>query len=272
MSATPIPRTLALTAYGDFDVTVLDQLPPGRRPVHTQVLGPRQRRQAYETLLHAALAGRRAFVVCPLIEEGSKDYLVSAEPLFDKLQATIPALRWGLVHGRVPREQRERTMDKFRRGELDALVATSVVEVGVDVPEAALMIIENADRFGLAQLHQLRGRVARSKDPASCFLITLSQTPDTIERLQILERTNDGFKIAQEDLLRRGPGELLGERQSGYVDLRLAQAASDTRLLVQAREDAFALLAGDPELAAPEHEPLRSHLERLAAPGGGWTL
>jgi ATP-dependent DNA helicase RecG len=245
---------------------------PGRRPVYTQVLSKQQRRKAYETMVHAVAEGRRAFVVCPIIEEGSNDYLESAESVYERLCAQVPSLRWGLVHGRLRKEERERTMEQFRRGQLDALVATSVVEVGVDVPEAAMMIVENADRFGLAQLHQLRGRVARAKDPALCFLITLSQNPEVIERLQILERTNDGFVIAQEDLLRRGPGELLGERQHGYVDLRLAFAASDTRLLTQAREDAFDLLDSDPELSAESHQALATFLRRLEARSGEWTL
>ena len=272
MSATPIPRTLALTAYGDFDVTVLDELPPGRQPVFTQVLPQRERRQAYESLIRQAVAGRRAFVVCPIIEEGERAYVASAEETFARLQAWVPSLRWGLVHGRQKKEDRARTMDEFRRGDLDVLVATSVVEVGVDVPEASLMLVENAERFGLAQLHQLRGRVARAKDPASCYLLTVSKVLDTIERLQVLERTNDGFEIAQEDLKRRGPGEILGERQSGYVDVRVAQAASDTRLLVQARDDAFALLEEDPALTAEGHQALAAYLARLEARPGGWTL
>ncbi|NLO73013.1 MAG: DEAD/DEAH box helicase, partial [candidate division WS1 bacterium] len=272
MSATPIPRTLALTAYGDFDVSVLDELPPGRQPVHTQVLGKRERRRAYESLVQHVSAGRRAFVVCPVIEEGAREYVASAQEVFERLQEQVPALRWGLVHGRMKREEREAAMNEFRQGALDVLVATSVVEVGVDVPEAAMMIVENAECFGLAQLHQLRGRVARARTPASCYLITISQNPDTIERLQVLERTTDGFIIAQEDLLRRGPGELLGERQSGYLDVRLAQAASDTRLLVQARKQALALLEEDPELQAAEHQALAAYLRRAEARTGGFTL
>ncbi len=272
MSATPIPRTLALTAYGDFEVSVLDELPPGRQPVFTQVLSPRARRQAYQAIQDEADHGGRSFVVCPIIEEAKSDWLVPAEEHFRRLRAALPALRWGLVHGRLPATEREAVMEQFRQGKLDALVATSVVEVGVDVPEATLMLIENAERFGLAQLHQLRGRVARATQPARCFLITGSPNPEVIERLQVLERTADGFEIAQEDLLRRGPGELFGQRQHGYVDVRLAEVAADTRLLAQAREDAFAVLASDPDLQCPEHRPLAAYLERTAAQRKGWTL
>lgn len=272
MSATPIPRTLALTAYGDFDITVLDELPPGRQPVYTQVLTKRQRRRAYNSLVEHVAQGQRGFVVCPVIAPGKADYLVAAEQLFARLQQEQPGLRWGLLHGRVAGEQRERLMERFRRGDIEVLVATSVIEVGVDVPEATMMIVENAERFGLAQLHQLRGRVARAAQPASCYLITASRNPEVIERLQVLERTTDGFVIAQEDLLRRGPGELLGERQHGYLDVRLAQAASDTRLLAQAREQAFALLNSDPHLQQPEHQPLREYLERTERQPGDWTL
>ncbi|HEY3396040.1 MAG TPA: ATP-dependent DNA helicase RecG [Armatimonadota bacterium] len=272
MSATPIPRTLALTAYGDFEVSVLDELPPGRRPVHTQVLSPRQRRRAYSAIVDHVLLGRRAFVVCPVIGEGKKEYLVPAEDLYERLSREVPGLRWGLVHGRLAPAEREQTMDRFRRGDLDALIATSVVEVGVDVPEATLMIVENAERFGLAQLHQLRGRVARAVAPAACYLITGSPNPEVLTRLQLLERTGDGFELAQEDLIRRGPGELFGDRQHGYLDVRIAEFAADTRVLLQARGDAFALLAADPELAQPAHEPLRQALERTARREETWTL
>jgi ATP-dependent DNA helicase RecG len=272
MSATPIPRTLALTAYGDFEVSVLDELPPGRQKVYTQVIPPKQRRQAYQAIQDHAVHGGRSFIVCAVIEEAKANWMIAAEDHFQHLRNMLPALRWGLVHGRMPSPEREKIMDSFRQGGLDALVATSVVEVGVDVPEATLMLVENAERFGLAQLHQLRGRVARSRQPARCFLITGSPNPEVIERLQVLERTNDGFEIAQQDLLRRGPGELFGERQHGYVDMRLVEAAADTRRLAQVREDAFAVLEADPDLARPEHQPLRQYLERTAQRREAWTL
>lgn len=272
MSATPIPRTLALTAYGDFDVSVLDELPPGRRPVFTRVISPRQRRTAYQAIQDQADRGGRSFIVCALIEKPQADWLIAADEHFRHLRAALPALRWGLVHGKMPTEEQDRIMEQFRLGRLDALVATTVVEVGVDVPEATLMIIENAERFGLAQLHQLRGRVARSAQPAACYLITGSPNPEVIERLQILERTNDGFEIAQEDLRRRGPGELFGARQSGYLEARVLEAATDTRLLAQIREDAFAVLESDPELERPEHQPLHRYLERREQRQEAWTL
>ncbi len=272
MSATPIPRTLALTAYGDFDVSVLDELPPGRHPVFTQVISPRRRRAAYQAIQDQTDRGGRSFIVCSVIENPQFDWMIAAEDHYQHLRNMLPALRWGLVHGRLPSEDCEQIMEQFRTGKLDALVATSVVEVGVDVPEATLMLVENAERFGLAQLHQLRGRVARSAQPATCYLITGSPNPEVIERLQVLERTNDGFEIAQEDLLRRGPGELFGQRQSGYLDVRLAEAAADTRLLTQVREEAFGLLESDPDLQRLEHRPLREYLERTARRREAWTL
>lgn len=272
MSATPIPRTLALTAYGDFDVSVLDEQPPGRQPVFTQVLTAKQRWSVNQALVDHAVRGQRSFIVCPVIGEGKNEFLAPAEETYERLRRSLPSVRFGLVHGRLPAQEREEIMERFRRGELDALVATSVIEVGVDVPEATLMVVENAERFGLAQLHQLRGRVARAAQPARCFLLTNSRNPEVLDRLQVLERTADGFEIAQQDLLRRGPGELFGAKQHGYLDVRLAQAASDTRLLVQAREDAQATLEVDADLQRPEHQALRRYLERHEALAEPWTL
>ncbi len=273
MSATPIPRTLALTAYGDFDISVLDELPPGRKPVHTELIVGRDRKRAYEFIIGQADRGRQTFIVCPVIEERDQQYLMAAEKLFGRLKNYIfPTLKLGLVHGRMPTDQRETTMEAFRQSELDVLVATSVIEVGVDVPNAVVMMVENAERFGLCQLHQLRGRVGRSDQQAYCLLLTNSRTPEVIDRLQVLERTTDGFEVAREDLRRRGPGELTGTRQHGLPDVRMADLLAETAILAQARDDAFALIADDPELQRPEHQPLAHRIAQLARHSPAWTL
>ena len=273
MSATPIPRTLALTAYGDFDVSVVDELPPGRQPVYTELLTGRQETAAYETIVAHVQGGRQAYIVCPVIEQNPTSYLTAAEQLFERLSRhVLPTLKLGLVHGQMPTEQREATMTAFRTRQIDVLVATSVVEVGVDVPNATVMLVQNAERFGLAQLHQLRGRVGRGEDPACCLLITGSRSPDVVDRLNILVKTNDGFEIASEDLRRRGPGELTGARQHGIPDLEMAGLVSDTRILAQAREDAFALIAGDPHLQEPAHSVLQRYLAVHAEQTDSWTI
>lgn len=272
MSATPIPRTLALTAYGDFDVSILDELPPGRRPVHTEVLNSRDVRRAYRLVSDVVERGQQAYIVCPLIEENAQGFQTAAEALYRDLRRGIfPSLKLGLVHGKLSPEERDAIMEAFRRGELEALVATTVIEVGVDVPNATAMVILDAERFGLAQLHQLRGRVARSQSQAYCVLVTGSQNPEVIDRLQVLERTSDGFLVAEEDLRRRGPGELAGMRQSGLPDPRMADLLADTPTLARAREDAFALIEADPHLSHPDHAALTLALgpDPHATP---WTL
>ncbi len=273
MSATPIPRTLALTAYGDFDVSVVDELPPGRQPVHTELLTGRQKSQAYETVIAHVAQGRQAFVVCPVIEEAKTKYVTAAEELFRHLSSHVfPNLNLGLVHGQMPSDEREAAMAKFRAGAIDVLVATSVVEVGVDVPNATVMLVQNAERFGLAQLHQLRGRVGRGSEPACCMLVTGSNSPEVIDRLNVLVRTNDGFEIAREDLVRRGPGELIGTRQHGIPDLEMSGLMGDTKTLVRAREDALKLIGADPHLEQPAHQPLKDYLARHSQEGQDWTL
>jgi len=273
MSATPIPRTLALTAYGDFDVSVVDELPPGRQPVHTELLTGRQKSRAYETVIAHVAQGRQAFVVCPVIEEAKSKYVTAAEELFKHLSGYVfPNLNLGLVHGQMPGDEREAAMAKFRAGEIDVLVATSVVEVGVDVPNATVMLVQNAERFGLAQLHQLRGRVGRGSESACCMLVTGSNSPEVIDRLNVLVRTNDGFEIAGEDLARRGPGELTGTRQHGIPDLEMSGLMGDTRTLIRARDDALKLIADDPRLEQPAHQPLKHYLARHSQEGQDWTL
>ncbi|MCE5237609.1 ATP-dependent DNA helicase RecG [bacterium] len=272
MSATPIPRTLALTAYGDFDVSILDELPPGRRPVHTELLTLREERRAFRMVSDVVERGRQAYLVCPIIEADENRRLAAAQDLYERFRRGIfPSLRLALVHGRMDAAEREQTMERFRAGELEALVATTVIEVGVDVPNAICMVIMNAEMFGLAQLHQLRGRVARSHDQAYCLLVTGAKDLDVIERLQVLERTNDGFLVAEEDLRRRGPGEMAGSRQSGLPDLRMADLLADTATLAQAREDAFALVDDDPDLERDEHRELRQWLRERPF-GGDWAL
>jgi len=263
MSATPIPRTLALTAYGDFDVSLLDELPPGRKPVHTELLTRREAKRAYRMISEIVQRGRQAYLVCPLIKENEAQSLAAAEAVYQHFQQEIfPGFRLGLLHGQMEAAEREKIMEHFRAGLLDVLVATTVIEVGVNVPNAICIVVLNAERFGLAQLHQLRGRVARGSEQGYCLLVTNAHNPDVIERLQILEHTHDGFRIAEEDLWRRGPGELAGRRQSGLPDLRMANLLGDTHLLSEARQDAFALIARDPELTHEAHHILRQWLQQ----------
>jgi ATP-dependent DNA helicase RecG len=264
MTATPIPRTLSLTVYGDLDTSILDELPPGRTPVATRLLRSAQAAQAYRWVRREVEAGGRAYLVYPLVAESDKVDLLDASRMFERLAAgPLAGLRLGLVHGRLPPDEKDARMRAFAAGELDVLVATTVIEVGVDVPEASVMVIEHAERFGLSQLHQLRGRVGRGERPAQCFLVAHSlATPEARRRLQVMERSNDGFAIAEEDLAIRGPGEFLGTRQSGLPIFAVADLLRDADILDEARRAAFRLLEADPELARPEHAGLRRALKR----------
>ncbi|MBI2912318.1 MAG: ATP-dependent DNA helicase RecG, partial [Chloroflexi bacterium] len=263
MTATPIPRTLALTVYGDLDLTVLDEMPPGRPPVKTYRLRPDQREQAYDFLRKKVAEGRQAYVICPLVEESEAVAAKAAVQEYEQLSKEVfPDLRLGLLHGRVTPAEKEATMRAFRDGELDVLVSTAVVEVGIDVPNATAMLVEGADRFGLAQLHQFRGRVRRSSEQAYCLLLSENPSPDVQERLRIMETVHDGFKLAEEDLRLRGPGEYFGTRQSGMPDLKVAKL-TDVALIEKARAEATRLLADDPELAKPEHAGLRARVAEL---------
>lgn len=244
MTATPIPRTLAMTVHGDLDVSVLDELPPGRSPIKTVLLTQSQRVQAYELIRQEVAMGRQAYIVFPLIEESETLAAKAATAEIERLQKEVfPTLQLGLLHGKLKSEEKESVMGAFASGVLNILVATTVVEVGVDVPNATVMMIESADRFGLAQLHQLRGRVGRGKHQSYCVLLSTSKNTETKERLAIMEQTTDGFVIAEHDLSLRGPGDYLGTRQSGLPDLALADLVEDHELLALAREHAFALLA-----------------------------
>ena len=266
MTATPIPRTLALTLYGDLDVSVLDELPPGRTPIATKVYKDAAREKAYEVIRRELRAGRQAYVVLPLVEESEKlADLKAATKERDRLAMEVfPDEALGLVHGRQGAAERNEEMERFRRGETRILVATTVIEVGVDVPNATVMLIEHAERFGLSQLHQLRGRVGRGAAKSYCLLLTGTSGaewgPAARQRLQVMEQTTDGFRIAEADLELRGPGEFLGTKQSGMPDFAVAELARDQTILQEAREEAFALVQEDPDLGGAANAAVREQL------------
>jgi ATP-dependent DNA helicase RecG len=269
MSATPIPRSLALTVYGDLDISVIDELPPGRRPIQTRWLLPRERERAYSFLRSQIESGHQVFVLYPLIEESDKVEAKAAVEEYQRLKQTVfPDLRLGLLHGRMKGKEKDAVMTRFHEGEVDILVSTSVIEVGIDVPNATVMMIEGADRFGLAQLHQFRGRVGRGAHQSYCLLLSDTASPDnprtkaTWERLKAIEETQDGFVLAEKDLELRGPGDFLGVRQSGLPALRLA-SLSNVRILEQARAEAQTIFQEDPVLSRPEHRLLAEHVARF---------
>jgi ATP-dependent DNA helicase RecG len=266
MTATPIPRTLAMTAYGDLDVSVVDELPPGRSPIVTRWLKPAQAGEVWATVAEQIQAGRQAYVVVPLVDESDKAQWADATTKLEELRTEIfPGLRIEMLHGRMKPEEKEAVMAAFTSREVPILCATTVVEVGVDVPNATVMVIEDADRFGLAQLHQLRGRVGRGAAQSYCFLLGEPGTEDGARRLRILAASQDGFVIAEEDLKLRGPGEVLGTRQSGLPELRQADLLKDQAVLIQARQDALEILDRDPALAAPGMQALAKAVGRLLA-------
>ena len=261
MSATPIPRTLALIMYGDLDVSVLDELPPGRQKVDTFLVDERYRARINAFIRKQVAAGRQCFVVCPAVEQTDGLDIRSAEVWADTLRQTVfPDLRVALLHGQMKGQQKEQIMASFAAGEADILVATTVIEVGVDVPNATLMVIEDADRFGLSQLHQLRGRVGRGQHKSYCILITRSRDGQTIQRLKALCATNDGFQIAEEDLKLRGPGDFFGSRQSGLPAFRVADLSLDMQTLRQAQEAAAAWIDRSGTAETPEAEALRDRI------------
>ncbi len=265
MTATPIPRTLALTLYGDLDLSIIDEMPPGRQKIETRWLLPTERERAYAFIQAQVAKGRQAFVICPLVEGSDKIEAKAAVDEYERLQKEIfPQLKLGLLHGRMKGDEKDAAMSAFARGELDVLVSTSVVEVGIDVPNATVMLVEGANRFGLAQLHQFRGRVGRGEHLSYCLLLADSTTAESDERLKAIESTNDGFALAEKDLELRGPGEFFGTRQSGLPDVRLANLA-DVKLLEHAREQAQRLFEADPALSAPEHELLAQKVQRFWA-------
>lgn len=285
MSATPIPRTLALMLYGDLDLSVIDQLPPGRMPVKTLLIGEDKRQRLYGFVRKQVALGRQVYIVCPAVSEDEEAPpeeeaegaetpaprkaprpfpLQAVEELAPRLQREIfPDLTVGMVHGQMKHEEKQAVMEAFAGGRLSVLVSTTVIEVGVDVPNASLMIVENAERFGLSQLHQLRGRVGRGGGEAYCVLLTDSRNPDSLRRLKTFCSTTDGFRIAEEDLRQRGPGDFFGSRQHGLPPLKLAALERDFRLLESAQEAARALLQQDDTLSQPEHQTLQAQVQRL---------
>jgi ATP-dependent DNA helicase RecG len=272
MTATPIPRTLALTIYGDLDLSVIDELPPGRQLIKTKWLRPNQTDSAYNFIRKQVAEGYQAFIICPLIEESETIQARAAIVEYEYLsQNVFPNLRVGLLHGRMAAKDKEKTMQQFHDKELDILVSTPVIEVGIDVPNATVMMVESADRFGLSQLHQFRGRVGRG--PAQSYCILLSRNPSDVsqERLSIIETVHNGFKLAEEDLRLRGPGEFFGTRQSGLPDLRMAKL-SDVALLELARKEAERLFTEDRHLQKPQHALLVKELARVwTTEAGEWS-
>jgi ATP-dependent DNA helicase RecG len=260
MTATPIPRTLALTLYGDLDISVLDELPPGRQPIITRWRTGTQVQEAYRMVIDQVAAGRQAYIICPLVEESEALEAKSAIAEYERLKREVfPDLRLGLVHGQLRPAEKDAVMRSFRDGMIDVLVATAVVEVGVDVPNASIMMVEDADRFGLSQLHQFRGRVGRGQYQSYCYLLSHEAGAASAERLRLVENTSDGFQLAEEDLRLRGAGDFFGTRQSGLPELKVANLA-DSRLLSEARELAEWLWQQDPYLKALEHAALRERV------------
>lgn len=266
MSATPIPRTLALIIYGDLDISILNELPPGRTPVKTYVVDERMRERIWRFVRRLVGEGRQVFLVCPKVEDAEdlSPELKSAETYARELQTEVfPDLRVACVHGRMKAQEKDRVMVSFAAGEFDILVSTTVIEVGVDIPNAALMIVENADRFGLSQLHQLRGRVGRGKEQSYCVLFSDAQSDFARARLKIMTETTDGFLISQEDLRLRGPGDFFGSRQHGLPETHIADLSADMRVLKQAQEEAAQVLKEDPELTHPNNQPLKKRILEL---------
>ena len=274
MTATPIPRTLSLTLYGDLEVSLLDELPPGRKPVETITVELPERDVAYEAVRAELEQGRQAYVICPLVEESEVlEDVRAAEELYEELaEQFFPDRRVGLLHGRMKADEKRRVMAAFRVREIEILVATVVVEVGVDVANASVIVIEGAERFGLSQLHQLRGRVCRGLHSPQCFLVGDPKTDDSRRRLEALCEHQDGFKLSEVDLAIRGEGTLFGSRQSGMPDLKIAKLLRDIEVLVEARRAAFELVAADPTLRQPEHRPLRREIRDILGADVDWLF
>ena len=265
MTATPIPRTLAMTIYGDLKVSVIDELPPGRKPIQTYHYYNTQRQKLNQFIYKQVKAGRQIYVVYPLIEESEKMDLANLEQGYLYMRETFPDFNISMVHGKMKPAEKEAQMQRFLKGETHIMVATTVIEVGVNVPNASVMLIENAERFGLAQLHQLRGRVGRGAEQSYCILLTgVKLSADTRKRMEIMTSSNDGFYIAEADLKLRGPGDMEGTAQSGLpFELKIANLATDGRMLEIARKTAMEVLDADPQLQQPEHQLLERQLKKL---------
>jgi ATP-dependent DNA helicase RecG len=263
MTATPIPRTLALTLYGDLDLSIIDELPPGRQRVATHLLTPLERPHAYEHIRREVAQGRQAFIICPLVEDSPHLEVRAATAEYERLRAgDLAGLRLALLHGRMRPAEKDQIMRGFRDGAYDVLVSTSVVEVGIDVPNASVMLVEGAERFGMAQLHQFRGRVGRGQHSTTCLLLSDTTEEEALARLGTVASVADGFRLADADLKLRGPGEYMGVRQSGFPDFRMADL-TDARLVETARQAALQLLEGDPELADPRHALLAERVAEM---------
>ncbi|MBX7160318.1 MAG: ATP-dependent DNA helicase RecG [Acidimicrobiia bacterium] len=275
MTATPIPRTLSMTLYGDLDVSVIDELPPGRQPIETVLVAPDDaaRARAYAHVRAEVEAGRQAYVICPLVEESEQLAAKSATSEYERLaEGELTGLRLGLLHGQLRPADKAAAMDAFRAGDVDVLVATTVVEVGVDVPNASVLIVEDADRFGLSQLHQLRGRIGRGSAKSTCYLFCDPQTPDSESRMAAMAEISDGFRLAEADLEIRGEGSLFGARQHGATDLHVARLLRDFDWVQKARTDAFALVDVDPRLSGPEHALLRDEVAARIGDDVDWLM
>jgi len=262
MTATPIPRTLALTVYGDMDISVIDELPPGRRNIKTLYFAENNRDKAYRIVYEQVKMGRQAYVVYPIIEESERSDLKAATNMHRELAALFPDLNIGLLHGRMKSNEKENVMSDFKNKKIDVLVSTIVIEVGIDIINASTIIIEHADRFGLSQLHQLRGRIGRGRFFSYCILISDPKTDEAKERIKAMLKTQDGFKIAEEDLAIRGPGEFFGTRQSGLPELKIANIVRDRHVLEKARYEASELIKKDRFLRRPENRYIREQLKK----------
>lgn len=273
MTATPIPRTLAMTLYGDLDISTLDELPKGRKEVETIVADRRHRNDTYELIRQQVKMGRQAFIVCPLIDESDKIQVKAAVKEAERLESEVfPDLRVAVLHGQMKTAEKDRVMDEFRQGKLNILIATTVIEVGIDIPNVTVMLIEDADRFGLSQLHQLRGRIGRGEHKSFCVLFADPTTEEAKERMRAIEQTTDGFVLAEEDLKIRGEGQLFGPRQSGLPDLRIASLLRDTPILAKARNEAFGIIEQDSLLEAPEHRLLLEEVRKRFADNVEWLF
>jgi ATP-dependent DNA helicase RecG len=272
MTATPIPRTLSMTLYGDLDVSLLDEMPPGRPEVETRGVGttPRELERVYDLVRTEVAGGHQAFVVCPLVEDSPKVEAASATAEFERLQGVFPDLRIGLLHGQMRPGHKSLIMEQLRDGQLDVLVATTVIEVGIDIPNATVMVIEDAHRFGLSQLHQLRGRLCRGVGPAYCILVSEPATEEGAARVAAMVATDDGFRLAEEDLRIRGQGTIFGARQAGMPDLKLADILRDAETLVTARREAFGLVASDPDLSS--HQAIAEEVRALLGDEAEWLF
>jgi ATP-dependent DNA helicase RecG len=272
MTATPIPRTLAMTLYGDLDISVIDELPAGRKPIKTEHRFDSHRLQVNQFIKSQIAEGRQVYVVYPLIDESEKLDLKHLMDGYESISRAFPDVPISILHGKMATDAKEYEMNRFKKGETKIMVATTVIEVGVDVPNASVMVIESAERFGLSQLHQLRGRVGRGAKQSYCILMTgYKLGADSKTRMETMVRTNNGFEIAETDLKLRGPGDLMGTQQSGLLDLKIADLVKDTQVLQEARDAARSILIADPELKSGVNQPIRAQINSLKKNAISWS-